>query len=157
MIAQCPIGEDEEGCTIPESVRHIMSLFFIITIVIIFVIPAFKTLVKRPTRQSLLLLIGSLHWLSIWQWWPPMRGCRLYRPFWRPEFFFANFTNYMSPDGEFRLFHLVLGVFWPQIHVFWGSMGKISENEDYKSFVILVFRNFCWHFFVFQPRIYITL
>ena len=30
MIAQCPNGEDEEGCTIPESVRHIMSLFFFI-------------------------------------------------------------------------------------------------------------------------------
>ena len=30
MSAQCPSGEDEEGCTIPESARHIMSLFFII-------------------------------------------------------------------------------------------------------------------------------
>ena len=30
MIPQCPSGEDEEGCTIPESVRHIMSLFFLI-------------------------------------------------------------------------------------------------------------------------------
>ena len=30
MMAQCPSGEDEEGCTIPESVRHIMSLFLII-------------------------------------------------------------------------------------------------------------------------------
>ena len=36
MIAQCPNGEDEEGCTIPESVRHIMSLFFIIVIIVIF-------------------------------------------------------------------------------------------------------------------------
>ena len=28
MIAQCPNGEDEEGCVIPDSVRQIMSLFF---------------------------------------------------------------------------------------------------------------------------------
>ena len=42
-------------------------------------------LVNCPTRQSLLLFIGSLHWLSSWQWWPPMRGCRLYRPPWSPE------------------------------------------------------------------------
>ena len=61
LIAQCPNGEDEKGCTIPESVRHIMSLFFIITIAIIFVISAFKTLVNCSTRQSLLLLIESLH------------------------------------------------------------------------------------------------
>ena len=28
-------------------------------------------LVNCPTRQSLLLFIGSLHWLSSWQWWHP--------------------------------------------------------------------------------------
>ena len=31
-------------------------------------------LVNCPTQQSLLLLIGSLHWLSSWRWWPPLRG-----------------------------------------------------------------------------------
>ena len=36
MIAQCPSGEDEEGCYIPDSVRQIMSLFFGIVIVIFF-------------------------------------------------------------------------------------------------------------------------
>ena len=30
----------------------------------------------------------------------------------------ANLTNYMSSDGEFRCCHLVFGVFCPQIHVF---------------------------------------
>ena len=44
-----------------------------------------------------------------------MRGCRLYRPLWRPEMgdlshFFANFTNYIPPDGEFRCCHLVFGI-----------------------------------------------
>ena len=28
MIPQCPHGEDEEGCHIPDSVRQMMSLFF---------------------------------------------------------------------------------------------------------------------------------
>ena len=30
----------------------------------------------------------------------------------------ANLTNYLSPDGDFRCCHLVFGVFRPQIHVF---------------------------------------
>ena len=56
----------------------------------------------------------------------------------------ANLTNYMYPDGEFRCCHLVFGVFSPQIHVFWGPMGKrlrISENEDYIQYVVLIFGN----------------
>ena len=78
-------------------------------------------LINCRTRQSLLLFIGSLHWLSSWQWWPPMRGCRLYLPPWRPKMGDLSQlfrTNYMSPDGEFRRCHLVFGVFCPQIHVF---------------------------------------
>lgn len=34
-IPQCPNGEDEEGCTIPESARLIMSLIIIIMIIVI--------------------------------------------------------------------------------------------------------------------------
>ena len=34
-IPQCPHGEDEEGCHIPESARLVMSLFLILVIVII--------------------------------------------------------------------------------------------------------------------------
>ena len=97
----------------------------------------------------LLLFIGSLHRLSRWQWWPPMRGCRLYRPPWRPEMgdlsqFFASLTNYMSPDGEFCCCHLVFGVFCPQIHVFWGPMVKKlrnSENNGHLRCVAIIFGN----------------
>ena len=50
----------------------------------------------------------------------------------------------MSPDREFRCCHCVFGVFHPQIHVFWGPMGKkswISKNGDENGFH-LPFRNF---------------
>ena len=47
MIAQCPSGEDEEGCTIPESLRHIMSLFF-------FIINLSETSVILITTESLI-------------------------------------------------------------------------------------------------------
>ena len=36
-----------------------------------------KKLVNCPTRQSLLLFIGSLHWLSSWRWWPSMWGGKI--------------------------------------------------------------------------------
>ena len=50
----------------------------------------------------------------------------------------------MSPDGEFCCCHLVFGAFRPRIHVFWGPMDKklrISENEDYIRYVVLIFGN----------------
>ena len=68
----------------------------------------------------------------------------LSRDFTKKVWVWANLTNYMSPDGEFRCCHLVFGVFCPQIHVFWGPMGKklqISENEDYIRYVVLIFGN----------------
>ena len=37
MIPQCPHGEDEEGCHIPESARLVMSLFFLIIFAIFIV------------------------------------------------------------------------------------------------------------------------
>ena len=37
-IVQCPSGEDEESCHIPESARQIMSLFFILIIIILVLI-----------------------------------------------------------------------------------------------------------------------
>ena len=67
----------------------------------------------------------------------PLSLCRLYLPIWGPEMgnlsqlFFANLTNYMSPDGEFRCCHRVLGVFCSQIHVFWGPMG----SREFPQFV----------------------
>ena len=75
-----------------------------------------------------------------WQWWHPMRvvNCWLFRPLWRPgmgdlsQFFFANLTNCLYRDGEFRCCHRLFGVIRSQIHVFWRPMGKksrISENE----------------------------
>ena len=35
-IAQCPNGEDEEGCVIPEWARLVMSLSFVIILIIVF-------------------------------------------------------------------------------------------------------------------------
>ena len=96
-------------------------------------------LVNCPTRQSLFLFIVSLHWLSSWQWWPSMRGCRLYLPIWGPgmgnlsQFFFANLTNFMSPYGEFRCCHRVFGVFRYQMHVFWGPMGSRKFSQFMKT------------------------
>ena len=68
----------------------------------------------------------------------------LSRDFTEKVWIWANLTNYVSPDGEFRCCHLVLGIFRPQIHVFWGPMGKkmrSSENEDYIRYVVLIFGN----------------
>ena len=42
----------------------------------------------------------------------------LSRDFTEKVWIWANLTNYMSPDGEFRCCHLVFGVFSPQIHEF---------------------------------------
>ena len=56
MIAQCPSGEDEEGCTIPESARHIMSLFLFIIIVIS--ILNLKSFLKR--RNIILAKISAM-------------------------------------------------------------------------------------------------
>ena len=42
----------------------------------------------------------------------------LSRDFPEKEWEWANLTNYMSSDGEFRCCHLVFGVFCHQIHVF---------------------------------------
>ena len=56
--------------------------------------------------------------------------------------FFANLTNYISPDGEFCFCHLVFGVFCPQIHVFWGPITNfrkwgllIASNPHFRKFV----------------------
>ena len=42
----------------------------------------------------------------------------LSRDFTKKVWIWANLTNYVSPDGEFRCCLLVLGTFRPQIHVF---------------------------------------
>ena len=55
MIAQCPSGEDEEGCTIPESVRHIMSLFFIIVIIVVFILYLANHISHPPLQKSSLI------------------------------------------------------------------------------------------------------
>ena len=68
----------------------------------------------------------------------------LSRDFAEKVWIWSNLTNYVSPDGEFRYCHLVLGIFRPQIHVFRGPMGKkmqSSENEDYIRYVVLIFGN----------------
>ena len=131
--------------------------------------------VNCPTRQSLLLFIGSLHWLSSWRWWPSMWGGKIVSATLEARngrfdpFFFANLTNYISPDGEFCFCHLVFGVFRPQIHVFWGPITNFRKWG--LLIVTLIFGNswkprkmdlFCglksvfgWYFFVFQPGIYI--
>ena len=104
--------------------------------------------VNCPTRQSLVLSIGSLHWLSSWRWWPSIGGgedCISHSggqkwAIW--PIFFANLTNYISPDGEFCFCHLVFGVFCPQIHVFWGPITNfrkwgllIASNPHFRKFV----------------------
>ena len=37
QIPQCPHGEDEEGCHIPESARLVMSLFLIFILLLIMI------------------------------------------------------------------------------------------------------------------------
>ena len=63
----------------------------------------------------------------------------------------------MSLHGEFCCCHLVLGIFRPQIHVFWGPMGKkmrSSENEDYIRYVVLIFGSLwvCWEHCVLREK-----
>ena len=93
----------------------------------------YMTLFNCPNWQPLSLFIGSLHWLSSWRWWPSIGGgedCISHSggqkwAIW--PIFFANLTNYISPDGEFCFCHLVFGVFRPQIHVFWGPIHEFPK------------------------------
>ena len=61
-------------------------------------------LVNCPTRQSLFLFIGSLHWLSSWQWWPSMRGCRLYLPIWGPGM--GNLSQFFLQISQITCLHM---------------------------------------------------
>ena len=58
-------------------------------------------LVNCPNQQSLLLIIVSLHWLSSWQWWPSIRGGRLYQPLWRPEI--GDFTHFFCKSHKLHI------------------------------------------------------
>ena len=59
-------------------------------------------LVNCPTRQSLLLFIGSLHWLSSWRWWPSIRGGgRLYQQLWTPEM--GDFTHFFCKSHKLHI------------------------------------------------------
>ena len=58
--------------------------------------------------------------------------------------FYCKSKNYMSLDGKFCCCHLVSGVFRPQMHVFWGPMGKksqISKNDGHIRYVAIIFGN----------------
>ena len=79
-------------------------------------------------KKSLLLVIGSLHWLSSWQWWPLMRGCRLY--------------HWLHCGHHFWKFMFVCR------HHFQKFM-KTQKNRPFLRPKYLL-----WYFFVFHPGIY---
>ena len=58
-------------------------------------------LVNCPNQQSLLLFIVSLHWLSSWQWWPSMRGCRLYLPIWGSKI--GNLSHFLCKSHKLHV------------------------------------------------------
>ena len=61
----------------------------------------YEQIVNCPTRQSLLLFIGSLHWLSSWRWWPSIKGGRLYQPLWRPEM--GDLTHFFCKSHKLHI------------------------------------------------------
>ena len=82
-------------------------------------------LVNCPTRQFLILFIGSLHWNGHFE----------------PKIF-ANLTNYMSPDGEFRCCHLAFGVFRPKIYVYIEELWVKSREFPKMTIQIICYLNF---------------
>ena len=66
----------------------------------------------------------------------------LSRDFPKKEWEWANLTNYMSSDGEFRCCHLAFGVFRPKIYVYIEELWVKSLEFPKMTIQIICYLNF---------------
>ena len=92
--------------------------------------------VNCPTRQSLLLSIGSLHWLSSWRWWPSIGGGKIVSATLearngRFDPFFLQISQIIYLQMENFVFAILYLVYFALKYMYFEDLSRISENGGY--------------------------
>ena len=93
-------------------------------------------LVNCPTRQSLLLSIGSLHWLSSWRWWPSIGGGKIVSATLEARNgrfypFFLQISQITYLQMENFVFAILYLVYFALKYMYFEDLSRISENGGY--------------------------
>ena len=99
-------------------------------------VQASSIVVNCPTRQSLLLFIGSLHWLSSWRWWPSMWGGKIVSATLearngRFDPFFLQISQITYLQMENFVFAILYLVYFALKYMYFEDLSRISENGGY--------------------------